>query len=204
MRNRENLVLITVPVILVVAVVTAVALWDRHVAHPVDLALVGFECDRSVDWGMLVERIGNIIPWAQETCDDENSCNFASPELGEHSNELLAFVLDLVVSGELSRSQVLAIDRAMREACFYAYRYFLHNLAVSFRKGRVSEETMMRVFLGRGEGWRVVLNNHRDPVVRRAMGIVLRAAGIDRENRWLLFLTWAGFTDSVRKLLIQR
>jgi len=45
----------------------AVALWDRHVAHPVDLAIVGFEYDQPADRDVCVKRIESIVPWGWET-----------------------------------------------------------------------------------------------------------------------------------------
>ena len=162
-----------------------------------DLRLIGLEYDQSVEKSRIVGLIRNI---PQEVILDTTPVCLLFSEsylkLEGYAHELLAIAMDLLESGEFASDEKWAIIIAIQNTVeLDIYKYFLRNLVVSFRDGKIIGEKAFDITVQDLVLWAVdrrIIDNYGDPVIREALNILLRTRGLKRHAREAIRLILRG------------
>ena len=109
-------------------------------------------------------------------------------QLKKYSCELLSFAVGLFEGDELNVAEKITIAYAIWFAEFNLFRYFFRDFARSFKNGNIDGETFERMLLIiiLDDLDLHVIRNHRDPIIREALRIILGTNGISRDSRELI------------------
>ena len=157
---------------------------SREELKHTDLRLMGLEYDQSVDKDTLILLIRNA-PQEVNLSPTPSSLWFSPSflELERLSHELLAVAIELLESGEFTEYEKFAILYATLNVDFDIRKYFVRNLAITFRNGKIDELLMFRGGFFPLPGIYHLMENYKDPVLREALGIILRTRGISSAMR---------------------
>ena len=112
-------------------------------------------------------------------------------ELEENSNELFIKSLRLLEGDKLSLVEKQIIIFAIQNIDFSEYKYFLRDLAKSYKNGKIDECIVECSFYP--DGWNNrIIKNYKDPIIKEALSICLNNNQISNNFKKMIKKTLNG------------